>query len=142
MNKNRIKCWGLIMKKLILGTMGIVVLIVFSSGCITSKNPNDDFYTNNVFLMEQMIPNADGNHVGETGSQEWNVTFGVHSKSGAAYSNIIANVTSYDSNNKTIASKIYTIPYLPAKQGKNLYLISKKEVDHVTMNIINATPSS
>ena len=42
-----------------------------------------------------------------------------------------------------MASKIYTVPTLPQGLGEEIQTSSsKKQVDHVTMTIINATPDS
>ena len=87
------------------------------------------------------MQDSNGNYVGGNGVLgEWGITISIRSKSGTAYSNIKANVTSYDKNNQTITSKIYTVPYLPKDLGEEIYFSSKKQVDHVTMSIINATP--
>jgi hypothetical protein len=92
--------------------------------------------------MEQMIQNPNSNYAGGNGVlREWEVTIEIRSKSKTAYSNITANVTSYDANNQTIESKICNVPYLPSHQGEKINFTSKKEVDHITMTIINATPS-
>jgi hypothetical protein len=135
------------MKKSILGIMGIVILVVAMSGCVSSstssKNPNDDIYMDGAPLIEQTTQDADGNYVGGNGVLgEWGITINIRSKSGKAYSNITANVTSYDANNQTMNSKIYKVPYLPADLGEQINFSSKKQVDHVTMTIINATPST
>ena len=133
------------MKKIFIGIMAIVLLVVLASGCVSSgsKNPKNDIYTSSGPLMEEMTPNADSTYDGKKWSSiEWEVTIEILSKSGAAYSNITANVTSYDANNHTIESKIYYLPYLPSHQSKKITFPSKKEVDHIKMAIIKATPST
>jgi hypothetical protein len=127
------------------GIIALLLLIVVVSGCTSSgsgsKDPNKDLYIDGAPLIEQTTQDEYGNHVGGNGVLgEWGIMISVRSKSGTAYNNIQANVTSYDENNQVMASKIYTIPYLPKGLGEIIQFSSKNKVDHVTMTIVNATP--
>jgi len=134
------------LKKLFsVGIIAILLFIVAVSGCTSSgsgsKDNNKDLYSDGAPLIEQTTQDANGNYVGGNGVLgEWGITVSVRSKSGTAYNNIQANITSYDENNQVMASKIYTIPYLPKGLGESIRFSSKTKVDHVTMTIVNATP--
>ncbi len=132
------------MKKLFyIGIIALLSLIVVVSGCTSSgsKDPNKDLYISGTPLIEQTTLDENGNHVGGNGVLgEWGIMVSVRSKSGTAYNNIQANITSYDENNQVMTSKIYTIPYLPKGLGETIQFSSKTKVDHVTMTIVNATP--
>ena len=38
--------------------------------------------------------------------------------------------------------KIYIVPYLPEGLGQKITFSSKKQVDHVTMSIVNSIPDT
>ncbi|MCE7699990.1 MAG: hypothetical protein K8E24_014605 [Methanobacterium paludis] len=116
------------------------------SGCVsnngnnsTTKESFDDLYIDGAPLIENVTKDENGNTVGGGYVGDTSVMISIRSKSGKAYSNIQANVTSYDANNQVVASKIYTVPYLEAGYGQTISFESKKAIDHVTMTVVNAT---
>ena len=123
---------------------GVLLIVVLISGCTSSgsKDPNKDVYIDGAPLIEQTTQDANGNYIGGDVLGEWTITVSIRSKSSTAYSNIKANITSYNKNNQVMASKIYTVPYLPKGLGQEITFKSKKQVDHVTMGIVKATPDT
>jgi hypothetical protein len=118
----------LIMKKLILGIMGIVVLVVLASGCVSSgtTNPKTDLETS-----------GDINGQWNGPPNEWFVNGNVQSKSNTEYSNIQIQLTAYDVNNNIVGIKNTTVD----SSGYFETIIKvKKEPDHVNMTVLNATP--
>jgi len=131
----------LILKKkgmAVLGLISILLAVVMVSGCTSSGNststntPQKDLY---VVGGELSVTHN------KAGTDEWLVTGNIEPRSKTKYSDAIIQFNAMDAQNNTIGSKTLTLNFNQNTNGAyvQIIIIAPGAVDHVSMNVLNAT---
>lgn len=112
----------------------LILAIVSISGCTTTaKTPHDDIY-----LDQITTPYQD-----DTG---WSVNAWITSHSGKSYNNITFTATGYTTDNEIIGTTKVFVPTLNSEYQSTgcevRFPNATKELDHITIQVTNATLSN
>ena len=124
----------------ILGIIGILVLVVFASGCTSSDN-NTTMANSTKSYASDIVTSGDLNGQWNGPPGEWLVNGNLESKSNSQYSNVTVLLTAYDSKGNVVGNKTTTTNIENGYGGYIQTIIKvKSEPDHVNMTVLNATP--
>lgn len=131
---------GSSLKKKVLGIVALLLLVgivLVITGFTSSSNGNTTkIYANDIVLEQTTAPISTG-----TGWQEngW-----IKSKGGKSYANVTLLATGYTSANKVIGTDNVFVPSMGSQQNTGFSAQFKvdngMELDHIKIQVINATP--
>ncbi len=122
------------------GVLGIVLLIVALSGCISSDNNtgnNTKNYASDIDLQQTTSPDDSLGY--------WQQNGWIESKEGISYANITLIATGYTSDNQIIGTDKVFVPTMNNQDQSTGFEAKFKTnksmaLDHMTIQVINATP--